>query len=141
MSDGKDLAEAVLNPLARAGIMPAERVTAASDHARTALQASVVLDVNEPIRTEGVHARRTNERAVFDLAFADANFMVDTDVAFRVYFENIETKLWLDIHGHTNLIPAPVAGGELLSASPSRPVLFAGSPAPAQAIFSCSSTR
>ena len=80
--------------------MPAQRVTATSDHARAAFQAAIMLDVNQAVVTERVDASGANPGAEFLLALGLANVVINADVALGINLVRVDAEFGFDVDGH-----------------------------------------
>ena len=83
--------------------MPAECLLQACNDAGSALQAPVRRSMYITLRAERVNFRRANEDTVLWLAFHATDFVIDLDVAFLVYLEDIPPEFLFHLH-----VPTPL---------------------------------
>jgi len=62
-----------------------------------------VLDVNQAVRAQGVHAGRTDERAEFDLALGLAYVVIDVDMTRGVNLVGVDPQFGFDVDKHSYL--------------------------------------
>ncbi len=91
------LSKPELHALPGFGVMPSQRVAAAGNHARAALETAVMLDVNQAVRAERINARGTNPDAELQFAFRGANFVIDFDVALSINLVRIDAEFGFDV--------------------------------------------
>ena len=80
--------------------MPTQRGAATGDHAGTAFEAAVMLDVDQAVVAKRVDARRADPGAQFQLALAFANGLIDADVTLGINLVGVDTEFGFDINGH-----------------------------------------